>query len=1166
MRELNRKAERAKFYFSGEDVDFIARKSDMLLDSSDFMNSVKPNIQDITPSIKLTTAPVSVLAEANINLPTVLYPSTYLPKQAIVNSVHALNVTAFPVFNNTVMAHHTVLHNGLYVVHEGINQLQINPTKASIYIQSQIVSHMSAHNSDVLHSQDAVSRSYNSALVLPAMTEELKLAPSKTLVHDQSQIDSHNNTHSYVDLSTKSTASGSHTGSNKESAVNAVISDILQTQQIITSPYKSKQTHASSTVYSETLLHSPVAKEFEIKHFGVKSRTKNQHITQEALIYSGISDSKPNSIDEIESSLASVSDSKVYTDDLTNPKKVLRVLTDVFVILGKNVQRQMTMEVSSLPEVINLVEANPPLISLENSISLTSTVILPDQYVSSSIRDKPPVVISSITKPLLVRSTKRLLTPSTVLSYSTAASTAPISTGQMPGSKFNHSIKQSKKPDIIVIHTTRTGNKNGWIFPPLKEPPDKQETGSVSKPTFISKNRKALAPENDIIQIAETPKLLEMQEVGFSPTPTNRTEEINWINVLNVSPGIFRSPVGNRSRNQEVRTEENTLSAETIESVLQPDVILPVNPKSVVKPIINRMSIEVTSNPIFVARNTNTANTLTNQQMKNKVGVFRKHTLNDMQRLGNRNSQLDGVTQNLNNFRTPVSVDVDSKKPVMPDRRIDKLLSALLNNDNTHTVRPGSGAQLNPSLNTMLGKQATRRDVEAMKQVTRRKVVAGYPVPIQNSGSQIAFPGSQNHNRNNMESLLKSSEIGDDFESLRIRNKKVNRIISRNRYPHVVSNIPMPTLTNPLQNTKQFPHVNPNIKNVMMIPKRSRRVTSRQMSYPAVIPNHRIQSRKRQGIHIKNNMNINRNISPKKMFDVNRLNNVRRDQPHPKFQNNIQTPWRVSLDKQQMPTQVQRKQNFQPRMFALPNKNVIRKPSFVPNISLAKDTFNTVYPTNTINRMQTPSFGTLNNPIVSIPRNNYFSQLTPVLNTNKAGLFRTRISKGTHVDDGRRRASVSTLPQYPNSMTIFPKLVNNINTIQRNSNPYFQPKSLFLQRHINPSVRHKSLRRKNPSVKTPGYRYNMLDCDSNGQISEAVSIISRRGNFNYYQKPLQFIGQFPRKISKAPVYRGKPKVYQLNGRYYKRPYKRSWEYIRQYQRPTGKIRLIQPILNVNRDT
>ena len=1133
----------------------------MLLDSSDYINSVIPIIQDITPSIKLTTAPVSVLAEANINLPTVLYPSTYFPKPAIVNSVHALNVTAFPVFNNTVISHETVLRNGLYVVHEGINQLQINPTKASIYIQSQIVSHMSAHNSDVLHSHDTVSRSYNSALVRSVMTEELKLAPSKTLVYDQSQTDSHNNTHSYVYLPKENTASGSHTRSNKQPAVNAVISDILQTQQIITSPYKSKQTHASSSVYSETLLHSPVAKEFEIKHFGVKSTIKNQHITQKALIYSDISDSKPNSIEGIESSLPSVTDSTVYTDDLINPKKVLRVFNDVFVILGKNVQRQMTIEVSSLPEVINLVEDNPPVISLENSISSSSTVILPDQYVSSSIRDEPPVVISSIAKPLLVRNTKRLLTPSTVLTYSSAVSTAPISTGQMSGWKSNHSIKPSKKPDIIVIHTTHTGNKNGWIVPPQKEPPDKVERGSVSKPTFISKNRKALAPENDIIQIAETPKLLEMQEIGFSPTPTNRTEEINWINVLNVSPGIFRSPVGNKSRNQEVRTEENTLSAETIESVLQPDVILPVNPKTVVKPIINRLSIDVTSNPVFVTRNTNTANALTNQQMKNKPGVFRKHHLNDMQRLGNRNSQLDGVLQNLNNFRPPVIVDVDSQKPVMPDRRIDKLLSALLKNENTHTVIPGRGAQLNPSLNTMLEKQAARRDVEVMKQTTRRKVVARYPAPIQNPGSQIAFPVSQNHNRNNMESLLKSSETGDGFESLRIRNKKVNRIISRNIYPNVVSKIPKPTLTNPLQNIKLFPHVNPNIKNVIMLPKRTRRVNSRQMSYPVLIPNDRIQSRKRQGIHIKNNMNINRNIPPNKMFDGNRLTNMRRVQPRAKFQKNVRIPWRVSIDKQQMPTEVPRKQNFQPKMFALPNKNAIGKPSFVPDISPAKDTFSTLYPTSTINRVQTPSFGSRNNPFISISRNNYFSQLTPFLNTNQSGLFRTRISKGTHIDDGRRRASVSTLPQYPNSKTIFPKPVDNVNMILRKSYPYFQPNSFIMQRHINPSVRHKNLKRNNPSVNTSGYRYNMLDCDTNRQTAETVSITSRRGNFNYFQKPLQFIGRFRRKMLKAPVYRGKPKVYQFNGSYNKRPYKRSWEFIRQYQRPTGKIQLIQPILN-----
>ena len=1122
----------------------------MLLDSSDFINTVIPIIQDITPSIKLTTAPVSVLAEANINLPTVLYPSTYFPKTAVVNSVHALNVTAFPVFNKTVMARHTVLRNGLYVVHEGINQLQINPTKASIYIQSQIVSHMSGHNSDVLHSQDNVSRSYNSALVLSVMTEELKLAPSKTLVYGQSQIDSHNKTHSYVYLPAENTASGSHTGSYKQSAVNTVISDTLQTQQIIASPYKSKQTHASSTVYSETLLHSPVAKEFEIKHFGVKSKIKNQHLTQKAIIYSGISDSKPNSIEEIESSLASVSDSTVYTEDLTNPKKVLQVFNDVFVILRKNVQRKMTMEVSSLPEVINLVEDNPPVISFENSISATSTDILPDQYASSSIRDEPTDVISSITRPLLVRSTKRLLTPTTVLSYSSAASTAPISTGQMSGSKSKHSIKQSKKPDVIVIHTTRTGNKNGWIFPPQKEPPDKQEIGSVSKPVFISKNRKALAPENDIIQIAETPKLLEMREIGFLPTPTNRTEEINWINVLNVSPDIFRSPVGTKARNQEVRTEENKLSAETIENVLQPDVILPVNPKTVVKPIRNRLSIEVTSDPIFVTRNTNAANILTNQQMKNKISVFRKRPLNDMQRLGNRNSQLDGVTQNLNNFRPPVIVDVDRNKPVMPDRRIDKLLSALLKDGNTHTVIPGGESHLNLSRNTMLEKQTTRREV-----------VAGYPVPIQNSGSQIAFPRSQNHNRNNIESILKSSEIGDGFESLRIQNKKVNRMISRKRYPHVVSKNPKPTLTNQLQNTKQFPHVNPTIKTVMMLPQRIGRVNSRQMSYPALIPNHRIQSRKRQGIHIKNNMNINRNIPQNKMFDLNRLTNVRRDQTHPKFQKNVRVPWRVSLDKQRMPTEVPRKQNFQPRMFALPKKNAIRKPSFVPDISLAKDTFNTLYPTNTINRIQTPSFGSRNNPIIPISRNNYFSQLTPALNRNKAGLFRTRISKGTHIDDGRRRASVSTLPQYPYSKTIFPKPVNNKNMILRNSNPYFQPNSLFMQRHINPSVRHKSLKRKNPSVNTSGYRYNMLDCDSNGQTAEAVSITSRRGNYNYYQKPEQFIGRFPRKMLKAPVYQGKPKVYQFNGSYNKRPYKRSWEFIRQYQRPTGKIRLIQPILN-----
>ena len=222
-----------------------------------------------------------------------------------------------------------------------------------------------------------------------------------------------------------------------------------------------------------------------------------------------------------------------------NREKVVKIFTDVFVILGKDAKADK--------DFLKDTEAIKPSSNKRNDIHVTATYLKADPGslpypIRESFMDKPQPsftnIADNLNKNFEMRNTATLPTSSVI----DPRDIVPVQ--KAPPSLLTRPVKPSasiekliadpgkmltKKPEIIVIHIDRNNVRNVH--------------GNFLTTNFHSnfENRYSSSeyqtPMLQIPLLTDIPELFEMQEIRAPPVTASLKPNIQWINVLNVHAG-----------------------------------------------------------------------------------------------------------------------------------------------------------------------------------------------------------------------------------------------------------------------------------------------------------------------------------------------------------------------------------------------------------------------------------------------------------------------------------------------------------------------------------------------------------------------------------------------------------------------------------------------------
>ena len=460
-------------FISGEDVDFIARKSGTILEDSFSVvaNTLLNTI--ITPAIKVHNVPKTILADTNTRVEHMLFPSTYNLPVAI--SLQALHERSSSMFEMSVMGQSVSIPKAEFIGN-GVNKWRIIPTKASKFLKEEKPS----LNIDAVNKKDAENAIINHfkavSIGLESFTHSLDQGSFPSEVWEN-------------EIEVKNLAVD-----KKE------IKNVFGIPDIYMDPKVTMNTISVNQVLDNTY---------------TSSSTSYKNDKQNAL---------PTGVG--------------------NAEKVLTVFTDVFVILGTDAQKQAQTKPSSASETETIYNERFPV----NRKTVTeSDFILPEPSFKT-INENPIMNIDLTSSGV---ATVSIYTGKSILNENKQPktfTTSPKPVVKTKKRKLNLGRKLFKKPEVIIIHTTRTRAHQKLNFPAKNVPPDKRRRVIPIEPPIRNSNQIPQPPEMSVDEINDRPKLFEMQEVTFPPIPTgNQLSDIHWFNVFNVPSVLERGQVQNIS-------------------------------------------------------------------------------------------------------------------------------------------------------------------------------------------------------------------------------------------------------------------------------------------------------------------------------------------------------------------------------------------------------------------------------------------------------------------------------------------------------------------------------------------------------------------------------------------------------------------------------------------
>ena len=482
-------------------MDFIARKSEIVLETSESVVTNSLISHTFTPAFVDTHVPKTILANANTRLQNVLYPSMYTPSVHDIKTVQSILETALPVLNLLVTGH-AVLHPVADFTETNEQKFNIIPSRASKF------------RTEIDHS-NKFSRDSN--LSLNNSSKFPKIAGNLVSIRAQKGEDA-----------------------NINDDMNAV----------------------KPNLHPDNFLSNMIANEFEIRNINIDKKVLRQTdiISNEILVINRKLDNEENN-DHMPQSRQVTSTSAVNNDKQNkvqvmdgNREKVLTIFTDVFVILGTEAQTDK--------QVIENTEASQLSSKTVSGIYSTDTQFQSEsdnvQYsVMESIVNMPQPSFTNIADNLF-RRVQMSRTAATDSSVHITDDSVIVPAEITPPSLLNEPIKYSaviekniadpgrmlsKKRNVIVIHTNRNliqNNENGQLR--HQQPNNKDNIIPTDHHKTIVQPVHQLPELNEI---SETPELFEMQEIRFPRVSTNRTSDINWFNVLNVPSGNEESRANN---------------------------------------------------------------------------------------------------------------------------------------------------------------------------------------------------------------------------------------------------------------------------------------------------------------------------------------------------------------------------------------------------------------------------------------------------------------------------------------------------------------------------------------------------------------------------------------------------------------------------------------------
>ena len=471
-------------------MDFISRKSDIVLETSEPGITNTLINQTFTSAFVVTPVPKTILADANNHLQNVLYPSMFIPSFHNIKTVQTLSETALSVFNVLVTGQ-SVLYPMVELAETNNQKLNIAPSRAS---------------------------NFN-----PATGQSNKFASvSNLILNDYSKINDLSGDQLFNDIQNQE-------GAIINEDVNAV----------------------KNNKHLENILSNMITNEFEMRDLNIEKKELRQtdSISNEILIDKGKLNDKVKGDNKFQNNQIKSSNivSNANQNDMKhhheNREKVVTIFTDVFVILGKDAQTDK--------DFMKNTDEIKSSSSTRHKIHPTATYLQSQhrslQYpIMESIIDMPQPSFTNIAdnlyKKVEMSSTADLLTSSEINDFS-----AIVPAEAMPPKLLKEPIKPSvsiekhiadpgrmllNKPDIIVIHINRNAIQN------VNEENQITEIQPNTKDSISpSKNQIAQVQLPILNEISEPPELFEMNEIRLPPVATNLKSDIHWINVLNVPSG-----------------------------------------------------------------------------------------------------------------------------------------------------------------------------------------------------------------------------------------------------------------------------------------------------------------------------------------------------------------------------------------------------------------------------------------------------------------------------------------------------------------------------------------------------------------------------------------------------------------------------------------------------
>ena len=773
----------------------------------------------------------------------------------------------------------------------------------------------------------------------------------------------------------------------------------LNTQDIISEPRIAEFKRFNNAISWETMSALSTEKDYELKKFHLHPELNHNQIDQEILFNSDASNDndKPNDLNLLKGSFISSMKRHVSTDS-SNTKKVITVFTDVFVILGTDAQKEATIQEPIAAAALDYVNDVISESVYKTNIGVASDV-MPDPSVSSFLLDKPLKTVEIVSKSAPSKSITTFLVNSNIVSNKSVHS--DHFTSEMKKLKLDLGRKLTKKPKVVIIHTDRTQNQRRQTFPIQKEPPDKLQKANPWGTQVFSNEEKETAWNNDIIQIPDKPKLFEMQEVSFLPTPTNQTSDIRWINVFNVSPGIVRTPVQNNVPKsppklqistaigskpegdfQRILTEtkRKTKIAHNI-SVVSDTELAPEHPNQA---HIEKVRDDLVAEAILQGTHETSPIHIPNKKQKSSdVNPYPTFVSGSKIKTSKTGSAQHHAVIKPNHPTQEESVvhDLNRKLNVSSHGRNNFMPSLLLR----ETYPIGTMKELNTIKEIVTGYPVSISDNNALKLgltavkthnliFGNRKFADTNAINSANDNRVMANEASHHVNKtsmfmisNNKYPLVKQPETNANFDpSWQGREQKPINVVTVSAYPE-------PHIDQSAIHTN-YPSETLNQINV---------VNTKVTAYPVFVPRNNVRFKSTPVVNMGVNENSLSNEPPWKLSNIDTVS-VRTTQLNlvSKVQRNSRIPTSVSKESHGVQISQSRNQFGPPWTFASQERNTFGTDAFIPKTQRAHNTMNKIYPLNTINRIL-PAVSPDNNVDLSVI-NKLLSKQNPVLATNQS--------------------------------------------------------------------------------------------------------------------------------------------------------------------------------------